>query len=426
VIALFTSHAAGADATFGKQPDPDASVYVCMDYAERNNPELEASFQRWLSARDAVAMESGFDDPIIGADVERKDTTLSDYANIEWMIRQPLPGFGKRAARESVAGLQAEVAGLEYLEAVRTVRAEVAAAYWDLWVAQKAVDITVTNRDLLSQFEQTARVRYESGGGSQQDVLRAQIELASIENDVETRLQDHDLAKVTVNTLLNVSQDAKRRTRAAPYVGGSHMALISAHIAATSYCPQLLAHERMIRVEESRLRLAKLEGVPDFEVRLEARQLQDGNGINEIDTALFLNIPWLWRGQRRAAVTQAQSGLESAEAAYDAAANAVQYKVTAVHHHAETAQRSLELYRDEIIPRARESITVALALYESGGAGFLDFINAQRTLLEAQMRYYEAVASRAGADAQLDRFITPFDAEAFSSKRDPSAVRGTP
>lgn len=417
---------AGPDASPGTQPAPDASVYEYMDYAERNNPELEAIYQRWQNARHAIALARGFDDPIIGADVERENTKLDDYRNIHWMVRQRLPGFGKRAARESAAGLEAEAAGLQYLEAVRVLRAEVAAAYWNLWAAERAVDITVTNRDLIDQFEQTARAGYETGDGSQHDVLRAQIALDMIENDVETRLLDHDLARIKLNTLLNVAQDAERRTQPGPYIGGSHMVLISAHIAATTYCPKLRAHERMIRAEESRLRLARLEGIPDFEVRVEARQFQDGDGIDAIDTGLFVNIPWLWRGQRRAVIKQAQSGLESVEAAYEAAANTALFEVTSVHHHGDTAQRSIELYRDKIIPRAKAAVKAAMALYQTGGGFFIEFIDAQRMLLDAQLRYYEAVASRAGADAQLDRFITPFDADAFSSKRDPSTVRHTP
>ena len=391
----------------------------------RNNPRLEAIFQKWQSAREDVALARGFDDPIIGADMEREDTALDDYRNIEWMVRQRLPGFGKRAARESAAILEAEVAGLEYLEAARALRAEVAAAYWNLWAVQKAVSITITNRHLLYQVEQTAQARYESGDGSQQNVLRAQIALATIENDVETRLQDSDLAKVKLNTLLNLSQDLERRTQAEPYISGSHMALISAHILATTYCPKLLAYERMILVEKSRLRLAKLEGMPDFEARIEARQFKDGSGIDEVDTALFISIPWLWRGQRKAVVKQAQSGLELADAAYESAANTMLLDVTSVHHHADTAQRTLELYRDKIIPRAKEAVTAAMALYQTGGGEFFEFIEAQRMLLDAHLRYYEAVASVAAANAQLDRFITPFDENLFRSERDPSEARYT-
>ncbi len=51
-------------------------------------------------------------------------------------------------------------------------------AYYDLFLAQKAVQIHHEQVELLRQFVEIANTKFRAGKGSQADVLKAQVELS--------------------------------------------------------------------------------------------------------------------------------------------------------------------------------------------------------------------------------------------------------
>ncbi len=197
----FIANAAGADDLLNQW----------VEAAFDQNQEVISARKAWEAAQQKARQTRSFDDPMVGVDWMRMDSTrFDDYDQTEYMISQRLPWFGKRRARTDAAGLRAEAEGFRYLETVRQVRARVRSAYWDLWAAHRALEINRKNRDLLEQLEAVARARYEAGQGLQADVLKAQVELARLENDLETFRSDFEVAQAAVNRLLSEPPDTPR------------------------------------------------------------------------------------------------------------------------------------------------------------------------------------------------------------------------
>jgi outer membrane protein TolC len=69
------------------------------------------------------------------------------------------------------------------------------------------------------------------------------------------------------------------------------------------------------------------------------------------------------------------------------------------------AERKIGLYRDTLLPMARQSIEVARQSFEAGKADFLDLIEAQRTLLEFELSHARALADRVVALAGIEMLV---------------------
>lgn len=390
----------------------DAWVNTALD----NNPELAAARKKWDAAKQKVPQARSLEDPMIGVDVERMDTTRFDtFTANEWMISQTLPWFGKRGARASVAQLEAEVVGFQYLELMRAIRARMINAYWQLWLAQKSVEVTAENKAFMEQFERIARARYETGKAMLPDLLRAQVELAKMSNELITMEREVPVAQNAVNALLNTPPGTPRRADVPIFIPPLTLSLEQMQEQARKYCCILISFLRAAEAKEAGVRVARLESAPDFQFRVEARQFNGRSGIQEYDTGVFINFPWLWRGKYRAMLNEARAEKDMAEAELQNEINKTMLDVKELHTAADASLRLMNLYETTVLPKARQLVESTRAGYETGSATFLELVEAQRALRDAQLDHYRAMAAHGRARANLDQIIAPWGEREFAT-----------
>jgi len=82
---------------------------------------------------------------------------------------------------------------------------------------------------------------------------------------------------------------------------------------------------------------------------------------------------------------------EMAKAQYKAAGNELAASLREADIKARTNLRLLDLYRDSVIPQAEEALKIARSGYQADKTGFMDLLDAQRTLLDFRMDYYRYI-----------------------------------
>ncbi len=73
-------------------------------------------------------------------------------------------------------------------------------------------------------------------------------------------------------------------------------------------------------------------------------------------------------------------------------------KVETFHHHT-------ELFRDRIVPLARQAVKANQVSYEADKSGFLDLFVAQRTALDAESMYWSHLTDYQVAVAELEAVV---------------------
>jgi cobalt-zinc-cadmium efflux system outer membrane protein len=394
----------------------DDALDAWLVEALEKNPELAAAKQKWEAARQKIPQARSLEDPMIGADVERSGTKkFGTYSDVEWMASQRVPWPGKLIWRTRLARLEAEVVGFQYLERMRATRARVKSAYWDLWLAQKNVEINAENKELLEQFEQIARVRYETGQAEQADVLRAQVELSKLANELVTLERELAVAQTAVNTLLNAPPNTPRRAPTDEELPRVELTLEEMQEQARKYCCILLSFLRGVEAKEVAVSLARQQYAPDFEFRVEARQFNGRSGIQEYDTGVFINFPWLWRGKYNAGVREARAELRMAQADFDNEVNMTMFEIKELHAKTDAAMRTVQLFETSILPQVRQLVESTRAGYQANRATFLELVEAQRALKNAQLEHHRAQADYAKAHAKLEQIIAPFGELEFAT-----------
>ena len=120
--------------------------------------------------------------------------------------------------------------------------------------------------------------------------------------------------------------------------------------------------------------------------------------------SLSMNVP-IWRDKYAAGEREARARRLAAAGDRSQRENDLSASVKRALYEYRDAQRKISLYRDTLIPKARESIESTETAFRAGKATFLELVDAERSLLDFALSYERALANQGQWLAALDRLV---------------------
>ncbi|RMH05467.1 MAG: TolC family protein [Planctomycetota bacterium] len=394
-----------ADEPLPERPD----LAALWTYAQEHNPGLRAALQDWRQALEVVPAAASLPDPRLSlAFSPRPVETRNGPAWGRLGLHQAFPWFGSLDDEAARAFAAAEAAREAWETARNRVRAELAEAWFEYaWLAE-ATEITRGNLDLLRHLEAVSRTLYETGEGSQADLIRAQVEIGRLEDRLKTLEDLRRPLSARIRAVLGRpgSEPLPWPTAALPDAADLGRAdELAAGLAATN--PELRALAFRIEAARRGVRLAEKDFYPDFVLGAEWTWIGPSAGASDsgddaLGLSFGLDLPFR-RARLRAQEAGARAGLAAAERRLDDRRNQLQAGLEmALYRHRDAARR-VALYRQGLIAKSEESFQSTLAAYQTALAPFDAVIDAARLLLEFQLAAVRAEADRAQAAAELER-----------------------
>lgn len=115
-----------------------------------------------------------------------------------------------------------------------------------------------------------------------------------------------------------------------------------------------------------------------------------------------VELPIWYRTKLNPMVREAAAEQSMAASERDAALVETRSKIYAMASEIEQSDRMLKLYKDVLIPQANDDVSAGLAAYETGGGDFLMLLDSRRTLFDLELNYYNTLAMREKAVAELE------------------------
>ena len=128
------------------------------------------------------------------------------------------------------------------------------------------------------------------------------------------------------------------------------------------------------------------------------------NGKDPVIASVSINIP-LWREKYDAGVRQARSRYFAARGQRKQKSNSLSSQLKMILYSFRDAERKIDLYRDALLPKAKESLKVTESGFRAAKSSFTDLIDAQRILLEFALSYERALADRSQSLAKLEMLV---------------------
>ena len=323
-----------------------------------------------------------------------------------FMFTQTFPAAGKRELRFQEANQAVEVAEAQ-LEATKLdVKARVRGAFYDLLRNQDELRLHDEQIALARQAVAAARIKYTVGRVPQQDVLKAQIAVTKLADHLAMFLQDGDLARIRLNTLMDRDAASPLGVTGEYAVPAALPAIADLQQIAIENRPELKAIEAESRKLETKVRLAEKNYKPDVSVTAGYMLMPSGSmNRNGYMAELGFSLPWLNRSKHDAEISEAQAEVNVRRAEMAAQQSIVFQEIQEALVRANTAARLVEIYRDTLRPQAVATLRAATAAYQSDQTDFLNLIDSQNTALDVEYSYFRALADFDSRVVDIERAI---------------------
>ena len=374
-----------------------------------NNPAIQQALRKWGAAKARVTQEGAWDDlrVSVSSRVARfVDVAPNAFTDQMLSVEQIIPLTGKNLLRARVAAADAvaafEQARREQLDALAKTRA----SYFRL--ANAYVQLELNRKNLLSlrQIAEASRSRYEVGKANAAEPLAGEVEASKLLESEQDIFRNISAEQSQLNVLMNRDAFAPLGQPEETKIKSTVPSMEQARALALANRPEIKIARTKIDMEKSRLDLARRNWIPDPAIKVEAQRYNDSRqAASELDAGVSFTVPWVNPGKYSAAVREAKENLASAEHGLDQTnaetvgllRNALERVHTAKHH--------VELFREKLVPQARQAFEANQFAYETGTASFLEWITAQRNLRDLEAMGQQHLADYYAALADLEAVV---------------------
>jgi outer membrane protein TolC len=376
--------------------------------ALRNNPEIQMAVKKAEAAEKRETVASAFPDPMIGYEIQNVGRLSESTVGQEEMsmrgfvMSQEVPFPGKLSTMGQAARKRAEAEQENARETSLKTLSSLRAAYYDYYLAYRSAAILEQTKELMKNFQRIAETRYATGQGLQQDVLRAQLEVSKMLDEIVEQEQKKEAQAAMINGLVgrNPLAPLGRPADRLPTTFDADLDGLAAHAAAHS--PVLASRQRMVEMNESELTASKQGYLPDFVL---SAGVFDRGSLKDVWTAsVMVKVP-LWFWNKTAGVNASSAELGSARHEYDATKFMVLSRIRDLYSMAKASEHHIALYEAAIIPQAKMAVQSATANYQVGKIDFLMFLDSQALLLKYQLAYEQELVNLNKSIAQIEEMV---------------------
>lgn len=400
-------------------PSPDAlferaDLGRYLAYGLRHSAQLRTAFEAWRAATERVEQASTLPDPKLsfGQFVEEVQTRTGPQER-RIGLSQAFPWPGKLGAKADLATQRAEAAWEQVEEERLRVARRIEEAFHEYAFLASELAITTELLGLVQGLEPVVQGRIRAGAG-QEDLLRLQVEIGRLEDDVASITQRRSALSARLADAMNLPLRGAARLLPLPELSAptpstrSTAALVEQALASS---PRIAVLERRLEAARSAEHLTKYKRRPEFAARVDYIDTSEalgagtpGSGDDPLFVGLSVSLP-VWTSSYSAAEREARHSVRAAAAKLEDVRSTLNADITEEVYRIDDSQRRLVLYRESLVPRAREALQLTTAAYRAGSASVLDLLDSERALLEFELSYWRACREYLQGEARLTELL---------------------
>lgn len=371
--------------------------------AMARNPELSAARQEIGIAEGARRQAGLIPNPELSWEVEdtRRDTSTTTVT-----LSQPLELGGKRGARIEVARVGQSLAQMTLEQQLNSLRADVVQAFYSALRAQTGVELAQQSLDLTERGLQVVDSRVRAGTSSPVEATRAQVQLAEARLQLSRAQSEKSNAYRQLAQVTGSAVDSVDRLDAASLSPGLPPAdeLLLGRLEQTAELRQAMAR---IDQNDAALGAERAQRIPNLTVSVGSQYDRlERERVNVV--GLSLPLPLFDRNQGN--VLAAARRADQARDLRNAVELRLRSETRTALNQWSTAMQEVASYDSTILPAARQAVDTATRGFERGKFGFIEVLDAQRTLIAAREQYLASLATASDARARVERVFGDLDA----------------
>ena len=377
------------------------SLERALELAERNNPRLTVAAAQTEAARASILTARAYPNPETALDLGRqrpRDPDAREGNVVVFGLAQPieLPSVRDPRIRAAEAGLEGSQFAQQ--ESRLALRAAVKLAFFEVVRRKAEAELAADNQKLLEDIRRRIAVRVEVGEAPRLELTRADAEARSAANATasarlrvtEARAQLYALTGLTAAAGADVDGTLDAPPTLPP--------LETLRDEVLERYPLLAQSRADIRRAEARLETERALRTPQPTVRAGVNQDPDQRQI-----LLGVSIPIPIWNQRQGQIGEAVALLQQATASAEIRRIELLTALEAAYARHAVATQQIEAFQSGLLRQAEDALREAEAAYRFGERGFIDVLDAQRTLRAARLDFLTARFAQRAAYIDIEQ-----------------------
>lgn len=319
-------------------------------------------------------------------------------------LNQKFPFPGELSAKEKVLESDIRRVELEVREVENKIGFEIKTKYFELAASLSIIELLRENRELLSNLADVVRAKYEVGSARQQDILRNDVAITTIDERIIQQKQIINMLSAELRAMLYTDEFSIDIPQLPP---------LPDDIITSEEAMRIASEERALLgqslVDEQKMLLQKeyagYFSYPDFSLTLQYNQRDElsatGTDLNDfLSLIVGITLPLNYGGKNDAMVYEAKSRADYYRQQYKSRLQLLRASVDKSIAVMQALKEREKLTNDVLRKQASQNYNASLSGYQVGDGSFESVIDAFNRLLEIEMAlqkiradYYKEKAS---------------------------------
>ena len=401
-----------------EEPQGELALREALALALERNPELAAFSQEIRAAEAAVIQADVLPNPkldVIGDNLGNTRKKDEGDRSASLLIGQLVELGGKRAARVRLAETGRDLAGwdyeakrLEIFARVRQTFVEVLTAQGRTGLADESVRLAQAVADGVAKRVQAGKVPPVEETKARLTVSAALIEREQARRELAAAR--NRLAALWANPAPRFGRAAGDLERVPPLPAFETLA------ARIRDNPELARWATEIQRRQAGVEAERAKAVPDITV---SGGISRFSVYNDNAYLVGISIPIPVFDQNRGGILEANRRLDKAADERRAVESRLTTELSDTYQRAAAIANEIETLRTDLLPGSQRAFDAATQGYQLGKFGFLDVLDAQRTLFQTRAQYLRALADYQLAVSEIERLTgAALDGAATQERKD--------
>ncbi len=379
------------------------TLQTALSFAEQNNPGLKAAGGEIDAARGRGWTTWWFANPEISVEWEGipEGEGLDKFGSRKIAFSQEAEFPLNMYWRNRLANRNVQISEKHFDESRLELRAEVIRGYYDYLAARDGLVLARERVELARQFVDKVEIRRRVGEAPAIEAVRAGVELAQAQNQLQEKQSALKAAAARLNSTLGHTAQSGLIVADSLRYQPVDVSLQEVRQHARNNHPLLLESQLWVDAAGISRNLAWGSLLPDFKVSLFRQNI--GGDPDFYGAEIGLQIPLWFVFRQRGEIQQAGATLAIQKNLHSAERLKLLTEIDEAYAHFHAAKKQLENFRATLLQQADEVYRIALRSYEQGEVGYLQLLEAQKTLIEVRQSYIDALARYYTALAALEK-----------------------
>ena len=384
--------------TAATAPATPLSLTKAIELALEGSPEVAAATRQWEATEGQVLQGRARPNPELAYSLE---DARSRTRTQSWQLNLPVELGGKRAARTKAAEKSREQAQAQLNELKAALRANVAAAYFDVLTAQERLVLAKDSVALAKSSTDTVAKRVAAGKVSPVEESKARVAEAGIRVELAQAASEQRNALSRLFALLGKIE--------APFTVLEGKAENLPPVPKLADLQSLISSSPAVvlaRIEVDRRKaltdLEQSKRVPDITV---SAGIQRSNETQRNILLFGVSVPLPVFDRNQGNLLEALKLEDKARDELQGATVRLHSEVAQAQERLSTIAAEVQSLRQDVLPGAKSAYDAATIGFENGKFNFLEVLDAQRTYFTAKSQYLKALGEAHRAAADVDRLL---------------------